>query len=80
MTIDTVRRVAVLGAGSMGHGIAEVAAIGGYEVTMRDIETDLVQDGYENIEWSVEKLAEKGNSFFDIISDTLCSDFFEFIF
>ncbi len=60
MTIDTVRRVAVLGAGSMGHGIAEVAAIGGYEVTMRDLEEEFVQDGYENIEWSVEKLAEKG--------------------
>ncbi|WP_459887431.1 3-hydroxyacyl-CoA dehydrogenase/enoyl-CoA hydratase family protein [Halostagnicola bangensis] len=60
MTIDTVRRVAVLGAGSMGHGIAEVAAIGGYDVTMRDLEEDLVDEGYENIEWSVEKLAEKG--------------------
>ncbi|ELY50441.1 3-hydroxyacyl-CoA dehydrogenase/enoyl-CoA hydratase family protein, partial [Natronolimnohabitans innermongolicus] len=60
MANELVERVAVLGAGSMGHGIAEVAAIGGYDVTMRDIEDDLVQDGYDNIEWSVEKLAEKG--------------------
>jgi enoyl-CoA hydratase / 3-hydroxyacyl-CoA dehydrogenase len=44
----------------MGHGIAEVAAIGGYDVTLRDIEDDLVQDGYDNIEWSLEKLEEKG--------------------
>ena len=43
----------------MGHGIAEVAAIGGYDVTMRDIEGEIVREGYENIEWSLEKLEEK---------------------
>ncbi|MCU4718250.1 3-hydroxyacyl-CoA dehydrogenase/enoyl-CoA hydratase family protein [Halapricum hydrolyticum] len=59
MNVDDITRVAVLGAGSMGHGIAEVAALAGYEVALRDIDEDLVQDGYENIEWSVEKLAEK---------------------
>ncbi len=52
--------VAVLGAGSMGHGIAEVVAIAGYDVVMRDIEEDIVEDGYDRIEWSLEKLAEKG--------------------
>ncbi len=60
MKVDTVQRVAVLGAGSMGHGIAEVAAIGGYDVTMRDIEEEFVQDGYDDIKWSLEKLEEKG--------------------
>ncbi|ELY61945.1 3-hydroxyacyl-CoA dehydrogenase/enoyl-CoA hydratase family protein [Natronococcus jeotgali] len=60
MANELIKRVAVLGAGSMGHGIAEVAALGGYDVMLRDIESELVQDGYENIEWSVEKLAEKG--------------------
>ncbi|WP_254840340.1 3-hydroxyacyl-CoA dehydrogenase/enoyl-CoA hydratase family protein [Natronomonas marina] len=59
MTIEDIDRVAVLGAGSMGHGITEVVAIAGYQVTMRDVETDLVEDGYEDIEWSLEKLAEK---------------------
>jgi len=44
----------------MGHGIAEVAAIAGYEVTLRDIEEDLVKEGYGNIDWSLGKLAEKG--------------------
>ncbi len=52
--------LAVLGAGSMGHGIAEVAAIAGYNVVMRDVEQDIVREGYEQIEWSVGKLAEKG--------------------
>ncbi|SDK59421.1 enoyl-CoA hydratase / 3-hydroxyacyl-CoA dehydrogenase [Natronorubrum texcoconense] len=60
MTVSSIQRVTVLGAGSMGHGIAEIAAIGGYDVTIRDIEDDLVEEGYDNIEWSVEKLAEKG--------------------
>ena len=54
-----INHVAVLGAGSMGHGIAEVAAMSGYDVTMRDINDELVSDGYEQIEWSLGKLAEK---------------------
>ncbi|WP_178916832.1 3-hydroxyacyl-CoA dehydrogenase/enoyl-CoA hydratase family protein [Natronomonas gomsonensis] len=60
MTIDDIDRVTVLGAGSMGHGITEVVALAGYQVTMRDIEQELVDDGYDDIEWSLEKLAEKG--------------------
>jgi enoyl-CoA hydratase/3-hydroxyacyl-CoA dehydrogenase len=60
MNVDDIERVTVLGAGNMGHGITEVAAIAGYEVTMRDIEQELVDDGYESIEWSLQKLSEKG--------------------
>jgi len=60
MDVGDITRAAVLGAGNMGHGITEVIALAGYEVTMRDIEADLVEDGYDDIEWSLEKLAEKG--------------------
>jgi hypothetical protein len=60
VTIDSIDTVTVLGAGSMGHGITEVVALAGYDVTMRDIEEDIVQDGYDDIEWSLEKLDEKG--------------------
>ncbi len=56
--LEGIDRVAVLGAGNMGHGITEVVAMAGYDVTMRDIEQDLVDDGYESIEWSLEKLEE----------------------
>ncbi len=59
MDPDDIDRIAVLGAGNMGHGIAEVAALAGYDVTMRDINEEFVQNGYEQIEWSLEKLAEK---------------------
>ncbi|GAA0274051.1 3-hydroxyacyl-CoA dehydrogenase/enoyl-CoA hydratase family protein [Halobacterium noricense] len=55
-----ISAVTVLGAGSMGHGIAEVASIAGYDVVLRDVKEEYVQDGYEQLEWSVEKLAEKG--------------------
>ncbi|WP_276272048.1 3-hydroxyacyl-CoA dehydrogenase/enoyl-CoA hydratase family protein [Haloarcula litorea] len=59
MDFEDIETIAVLGAGNMGHGIAEVAALAGYEVRMRDIKEEFVQDGYDNIEWSLEKLAEK---------------------
>ena len=58
MTLATIDRVAVLGAGNMGHGITEVVAIAGYDVTMRDIETEFLESGYEDISWSLDKLAE----------------------
>ncbi|MFB6352839.1 MAG: 3-hydroxyacyl-CoA dehydrogenase/enoyl-CoA hydratase family protein [Halobacteriales archaeon] len=60
MELDDVETIAVLGAGNMGHGIAEVAAMAGFDVRMRDIDEELVQDGYEGIEWSLGKLAEQG--------------------
>ena len=59
MDVDDVETVAVLGAGNMGHGIAEVAALAGYEVNMRDIDEEFVRNGYDQIEWSLDKLAEK---------------------
>jgi len=59
MDIDDVEHIAVLGAGNMGHGIAEVAALAGYEVSMRDINEELVQNGYEQVEWSLDKLVDK---------------------
>ncbi|WP_049926058.1 3-hydroxyacyl-CoA dehydrogenase/enoyl-CoA hydratase family protein [Halopiger goleimassiliensis] len=59
MGVDNINTIAVLGAGNMGHGIAEVAAIAGYDVNMRDIKEEFVENGYEQIEWSLDKLAEK---------------------
>jgi 3-hydroxyacyl-CoA dehydrogenase len=58
---ETIDRVAVLGAGNMGHGITEVVALAGYDVTMRDVEQEFVDSGYEDIEWSLDKLAENGH-------------------
>nr|WP_284032111.1 3-hydroxyacyl-CoA dehydrogenase [Halobaculum sp. DT31] len=60
MSTDGIAHVTVLGAGNMGHGITEVAALAGYDVTMRDIDEEPVRNGYERIEWSLGKLAESG--------------------
>ena len=71
MDFDDIETIAVLGAGNMGHGIAEVAALAGYDVKMRDIKEEFVQDGYDNIEWSLNKLAEKDRLTEDEASETL---------
>jgi enoyl-CoA hydratase/3-hydroxyacyl-CoA dehydrogenase len=60
MVVRDIEDVTVLGAGSMGHGIAELAAIAGYDVVLRDIEDDLVADGLDQAAWSLGKLEEKG--------------------
>ncbi|MFC4406082.1 3-hydroxyacyl-CoA dehydrogenase/enoyl-CoA hydratase family protein [Haloarchaeobius iranensis] len=58
MDLEEINTVAVLGAGNMGHGIAEVASLAGYDVNMRDIKDEFVQGGYDKIEWSLGKLAD----------------------
>jgi len=56
-----IRRVAVLGAGMMGHGIAQVCAhVGRYEVTMHDIELRLINNGMQAIEKSLNRFVKKG--------------------
>ncbi|MFI5404323.1 MAG: 3-hydroxyacyl-CoA dehydrogenase/enoyl-CoA hydratase family protein [Candidatus Gagatemarchaeaceae archaeon] len=59
MKSEDVRVVAVLGAGVMGHGIAEVAALAGCEVRLYDIGEAFVKNGLEKIRWSLSKFAEK---------------------
>lgn len=60
MGSEEIRTVAVIGAGDMGHGIAEVALLAGYKVFLRDIEQRFVDKGVERIEESLKKLVEKG--------------------
>jgi len=51
--------VAVLGAGTMGHGIAEVAALAGYRVVLYDVDTRFLDSGMEKVRRSLTKLAQK---------------------
>lgn len=55
-----VKRIGVVGAGAMGHGIAQVAAQIGCEVVMRDIEDSFVQRGLKGIDKFLSKSVEKG--------------------
>ena len=54
-----ISSIAILGAGQMGNGIAQVAACAGYEVMMIDIEQSYVDRGMSSIESSLSKLVSK---------------------
>ncbi len=60
MKAEDVKNVTVLGAGLMGHGIAQTFAQAGYNVTMVDIKEEFVQGGLGKIQWSLGKLLQKG--------------------
>ncbi|WP_255169884.1 3-hydroxyacyl-CoA dehydrogenase family protein [Natrononativus amylolyticus] len=59
MVREQIERIGVVGAGTMGSGIAQVAATNGYDVVMRDIESTFVENGFETIEHSLERLESK---------------------
>ena len=60
MSIESIRTVAVLGAGTMGNGIAHVFARAGYEVILRDVEERFLQRGMETIGKNLDREAKKG--------------------
>ena len=55
----TLTRIGVLGCGQMGSGIAQVAAVAGYQVLARDVREDLLARGRNTITKSLGKLVEK---------------------
>jgi 3-hydroxybutyryl-CoA dehydrogenase len=57
-----IKRVGVLGAGLMGHGIAQVAAQAGYEVVLREVDEATLQKGIGKIEKQLGRAVEKGKS------------------
>ncbi len=57
-----VTQVGVLGAGLMGHGIAQVAAQAGYEVVLREVDDATLQKGIGKIEKQLARAVEKGKS------------------
>lgn len=59
MNIDSIERIGVVGAGTMGNGIAQVCAANGYQVVMRDIEEEFVENGLEAIDDSLGRLVSK---------------------
>ena len=55
-----IKKVGVLGCGLMGSGIAQVAAMAGFEVTVLEVEQRFLDKGFAGIEKSLAKFAEKG--------------------
>jgi 3-hydroxybutyryl-CoA dehydrogenase len=54
-----IKNVFVLGAGTMGNGIAQVSAQAGYSVTMSDIKDDFIERGMAAIEKSLDRMIKK---------------------
>ena len=54
-----IKNITVLGSGIMGHGIAQVSAMAGYNVTLRDIEQQFLDKAISKIRWSLDKLISK---------------------
>ena len=57
---ERIKTITVVGAGTMGHGIAEVAAAAGFQVWLADINQEILNKALERIRWSLGKLYEKG--------------------
>jgi 3-hydroxybutyryl-CoA dehydrogenase len=60
MHLSEVRKIAVIGAGTMGAGIAQACAAAGFQVTMRDVEQRFVDGGFRRIREPLMKRVEKG--------------------
>ncbi|HZE89468.1 MAG TPA: 3-hydroxyacyl-CoA dehydrogenase NAD-binding domain-containing protein, partial [Verrucomicrobiae bacterium] len=57
---DSIHRVAVIGAGTMGGGIAHVAALAGYSVALYDVTADLAAAGLAKIRANLDAGVLKG--------------------
>jgi 3-hydroxybutyryl-CoA dehydrogenase len=60
MTTEAIRTIAVLGAGTMGNGIAHVIARSGYSVILRDVETSFLDRAMDAIAKNLDREVKKG--------------------
>lgn len=66
-----VKKIAMIGAGDMGHGIAACCLLGGYSVVLRDIDQKFVDKGMAGIKGSFDKFREKGKLTLEAYHDAL---------
>lgn len=57
--MSSIRKITVIGSGTMGHGIAQVSAMAGYSISLRDVEQKFLDSAIAKIKWSLEKLFQK---------------------
>lgn len=57
--MQEIRQVMIVGAGTMGSGIAQTAAVNGFDTIMMDVDPDALKKGQAAIARSVQKLLEK---------------------
>lgn len=56
----SIKKIGIIGAGTMGHGIALVSAKAGYDVLLHDVKDEYVKKGLASVEKFVDKSVEKG--------------------
>ena len=71
MNINDVKKIAVIGSGAMGHGIAQVCAVAGYDVVMVDIKQEFLDNGMAKVKESLEFLVGKGKLSQDVMNEVL---------
>ncbi|MFW5936572.1 MAG: 3-hydroxyacyl-CoA dehydrogenase family protein [Desulfosalsimonas sp.] len=60
MKAEEIKKAAVIGSGAMGHGIAQVFSMAGVDVTLQDIQQDMLDKAISNITDSLDFLVGKG--------------------
>lgn len=58
--VSQIRKVGVIGAGAMGHGIAQVFAQSGFQVKLNDVSPEFVSAGMKRIDGNLSRSVEKG--------------------
>lgn len=69
--MEKITNVTVLGSGTMGHGIAQIAAMAGFNVHLRDVEQRFLDSAMDKIRWSLDKLVEKNKMTKESFEQTL---------
>jgi 3-hydroxybutyryl-CoA dehydrogenase len=67
-----IQKIGVVGAGTMGHGIAQVAAMAGCEVVLQDLQEDVVQKGLDHIKANLDKGVARGKVDAELAELALC--------
>ncbi|HYC86010.1 MAG TPA: 3-hydroxyacyl-CoA dehydrogenase NAD-binding domain-containing protein [Chryseosolibacter sp.] len=60
MTIDSIKTIAIIGAGTMGQGIAQVCAAAGFKVLIYDVQSEVITKGILSIRKNLDGLVTKG--------------------
>ena len=60
--MNVINRIGIVGSGTMGHGIAHVAALAGNDVALYDIDADRVAAALGKVRGNLDKGVEKGKA------------------
>ena len=65
------QRISVIGAGTMGHGIAQVAAMSGYDTILTDLDEAVLDRGLAHVRANLDKGVDRGKVTEDVRDQTL---------